>query len=134
MTNIYFYLFLICYFLTDLFFKMKFTFFNPDWLQSDKYKFWLLENNDDKRSFGCSVCNVRSLELGKMGKQALEKHMRTKKHGERLKNISSAGPMSHMKVWVKSGSSGKTFFNEEYIIFLTSSFYGGSIFLDIIIL
>ena len=133
MTNIYFYLFLICYFLTDLFFKMKFTFFNPDWLQSDKYKFWLLENNDDK-SFGCSVCNVRSLELGKMGKQALEKHMRTKKHGERLKNISSAGPMSHMKVWGKSGSSGKTFFNEEYIIFLTSSFYGGSIFLDIIIL
>ena len=131
MTNIYFYLFLICYFLTDLFFKMKFTFFNPDWLQSDKYKFWLLENNDDKRSFGCSV---RSLELGKMGKQALEKHMRTKKHGERLKRISSAGPMSHMKVWGKSGSSGKTFFNEEYIIFLTSSFYGGSIFLDIIIL
>ena len=113
---------------------MNFTFFNPDWLQSDKYKFWLLENKDDKRCFGCSVCNVRSLELGKMGKQALEKHMRTKKHGERLKNISSAGPMSHMKVWVKSGSSGKTFFNEEYIIFLTSSFYGGSIFLDIIIL
>ena len=126
MTNIYFYLFLICYFLTDLFFKMKITFFNPDWLQSDKYKFWLLENNDDKRSFGCSVC--------KMGKQALEKHMRTKKHGERLKNISSAGPMSHMKVWVKSGSSGNAFFNEEYIIFLTSSFYGCSIFLYIIIL
>ena len=111
---------------------MKFTFFNPDWLQSDKY--WLPENNDDKRSFGCSVCNVRSLELGNMGKQALEKHMRTKKHGERLKSISSAGPMSRMKLWVKSGSSGNAFFNEEYIIFLTSSFYGGSIFLDIIIL
>ena len=80
-------------------------------------KSWLLENNDDKRSFGCSVCNVHSLELGNMGKQALEEHMKTKKHGERLKNMSSAGPVSLMKVWAKSGSSGKTFFNEEYLYF-----------------
>ena len=57
----------------------KRTFFNKSWKDEAPYKSWLQEDEFSNLYFKCSKCQVK-LELGNMGKGALNKHMKSRKH------------------------------------------------------
>ena len=69
--------------------------FNKTWLRDDNLE-WLEEVPNDKYMFRCRVCS-KNLELGRMGKAVLSRHLKSKKHSD-LINSTSNSP-SFIKLW-----------------------------------
>ena len=57
----------------------KRTLFNPAWLSEANYKGWLAADPDSVFNYCCRKCMCTG-ELGNMGKGALNKHIKSKKH------------------------------------------------------
>ena len=72
--------------------------FNKTWLRDDNLE-WLEEVPNDKYMFRCRVCS-KNLELGRMGKAALSRHVKSKKHSD-LINSTSNSP-SFIKLWTSA--------------------------------
>ena len=78
----------------------KRTHFNPMWKLDPKFKEWLDADPESKFNFYCKKCHC-TCELGNMGKGALNKHVKTKKHAsvDESRQSQSAGLML---TWSKS--------------------------------
>ena len=55
------------------------THLNPVWKLDPKFKEWLGVDPESKFNFYCKKCQC-TCELGNMGKGALKKHLKAKKH------------------------------------------------------
>ena len=74
--------------------------FNLIWKEEEQFKRWLIEDECSIFSFKCKKCQV-TLDLGNMGRTAVLKHMKTRKHidiGVTRKSQSS----ELLKAWTKS--------------------------------
>ena len=70
--------------------------FNKNWLRNEGFAEWLDEVENDKYAFRCRVC-LKNLELGRMGKSALLRHLKSSKHSYLLKERNYA---SFTKSWM----------------------------------
>ena len=78
----------------------KRTHFNPMWKLDPKFNEWLDADPESKFNFYCKRCHC-TCELGNMGKGALNKHIKAKKHAsvDESRQSQSAGLML---TWSKS--------------------------------
>ena len=81
----------------------KRTHFNSAWKLDPKFKEWLEVDSESNFNFYCKKCQC-TCELGNMGKGALNKHMKSKKHAfvDESRQSQSAGLML---AWSKSSHS-----------------------------
>ena len=70
--------------------------FDKKWLRNEEFAEWLEEVENDKYAFRCRVC-LKNLELGRMGKSALLRHLKSSKHSDLLKERNYA---SFTKSWM----------------------------------
>ena len=63
--------------------------FNEKWLEKDAYKSWLRKEDKNSNKAFCFACK-KSINLNVMGKSALVRHMKGKKHEEYVKKIFKA--------------------------------------------
>ena len=72
------------------------TVFNTSWLEEPTLKSWLQRVEGDQSAAYCKLCHS-SIQLGNMGKRALQNHMKTKKH----QTFASAMATSSLSSWVQ---------------------------------
>ena len=75
--------------------------FNKTWLRDENLE-WL-EVPNDKYMFRCRVCG-KNLQLGRMGKAALSRHVKSKKHSDLINGNNSP---SFIKLWTINSSAAK---------------------------
>ena len=86
----------------------KRTNFNVAWKLDPLFKTWVTEDPVSKGNFRCSLCHV-TLELSNMGRNALVKHSKSKKHQQNFetsKSASAAMLTSWTRVRTKPNSAG----------------------------
>ena len=83
----------------------KRTVFNPKWKSDPNFEAWLAVDLKSAFNFFCIKCQC-TCELGNMGKGALNKHMKSKKHRavEEMRQSKSAGLILS---WSRSSTSSE---------------------------
>ena len=96
----YFYLqvvyLILNYFISLISFMARRTVFNTSWLEEPTLKSWLQRVEGDQSAAYCKLCHS-SIQLGNMGKRALQNHMKTKKR----QTFASAMGTSSLSSWVQ---------------------------------
>lgn len=97
------------------------THFKDIWLDDENYSKWILKDPSNERNANCKWC-LSTIQLGNMGKGALDKHAKRNKHKAREQACrQDSASVASMSSWLKPSSSQQASTSQEIQVATTQS-------------